>query len=152
MGLHEISAIEPSVLLIRWGDDVANIFAFTKETPPPPHTQSEATQRPTQRPCDGNNRTNLSRNRQDVHEAGKGFAEHQSHPVICRGDEVDKIMAFKDALGLAPEDAAAAHMDVGRRFQRLANESSKSQQSEYRKVGFSGRRLFLPSTSLMRVH
>jgi len=48
---------------------------------------------------------------------------------------VDKIVAFKDALGLAPEDAAAAHIDVGRRFQRLANESSKGQQAEYRKVG-----------------
>ena len=53
---------------------------------------------------------------------------------ICRGDEVEKIRAFKDALGLSFEDAAPAHIDVGRRFHRLSNESSKGQKDLYRKV------------------
>ena len=46
-----------------------------------------------------------------------------------------RIISFKDALGLGPEDAAAAHMDVGRRFQRLANEAAgRGDKAEYKKV------------------
>ena len=53
---------------------------------------------------------------------------------FCSGEEVEKIRAFKDALGLSFEDAAPAHLDVGRRFHRLSNESSKAQKDHYRKV------------------
>lgn len=53
---------------------------------------------------------------------------------LCSGDEAEKITKFKDALGLGPEDAAAAHIDVGRRFLRLANEAGKASKGEYRKV------------------
>ena len=54
---------------------------------------------------------------------------------MFRGDEVEKIVRFKDALGLTAEDAAAAHMDVGRRFQRLGNEAGgRAAKSEYKKV------------------
>ena len=55
-----------------------------------------------------------------------------------RGDEAEKITAFKDALGLDAHDAAAAHGDVGRRFARLANEADKrsGKSSEYRNVSF----------------
>jgi len=35
-----------------------------------------------------------------------------------RGDEADRIRAFKDALGLADEDAAPVHIDAGRRLMR----------------------------------
>ena len=35
-----------------------------------------------------------------------------------RGDEADKVRAFKDALGLADEDAAPVHIDAGRRLMR----------------------------------
>lgn len=52
----------------------------------------------------------------------------------CSGDEAERITKFKDALGLSPEDAAAAHIDVGRRFLRLANEAGRGAQGEYRKV------------------
>ena len=35
-----------------------------------------------------------------------------------RGDEAEKVRAFKDALGLADEDAAPVHIDAGRRLMR----------------------------------
>lgn len=50
---------------------------------------------------------------------------------------MEKVRAFKDALGLSFEDAAPAHIDVGRRFHRLSNESSKAQKDLYRKVKYS---------------
>ena len=43
---------------------------------------------------------------------------------LRRGDEADKIRAFKDALGLSDEDAAPAHIDVGRRIMRSRFEAS----------------------------
>ena len=52
---------------------------------------------------------------------------------------MEKIVRFKDALGLTAEDAAAAHIDVGRRFQRLGNEAGgRVAQSEYKKVMHGG--------------
>jgi len=39
-------------------------------------------------------------------------------PRRRRGDEADRIRAFKDALGLADEDAAPVHIDAGRRLMR----------------------------------
>ena len=53
---------------------------------------------------------------------------------LSRGEEAEKISKFKDAMGLGAEDAAAAHIDVGRRFLRLANEAGKASKGEYRKV------------------
>ena len=41
-----------------------------------------------------------------------------------RGDEADNIRAFKEALGLSDEDAAPAHIDVGRRIMRSRFEAS----------------------------
>lgn len=66
--------------------------------------------------------------------------EHDLH-AFCSGEEADKITKFKDVLGLSPEDAAAAHIDVGRRFLRLANEAGgRGAKGEYRKA----RLLFAP--------
>ncbi len=49
----------------------------------------------------------------------------------CRGDEADRIKAFKDAIGLADEDAAPVHIDVGRRIMRSRFEAgSRSGSSE----------------------
>ena len=41
-----------------------------------------------------------------------------------RGNEADSIRAFKEALGLSDEDAAPAHIDVGRRIMRSRFEAS----------------------------
>ena len=41
-----------------------------------------------------------------------------------RGNEADNIRAFKEALGLSDEDAAPAHIDVGRRIMRSRFEAS----------------------------
>ncbi|GIL58607.1 hypothetical protein Vafri_13622 [Volvox africanus] len=38
--------------------------------------------------------------------------------VQLKGDEAAKVSVFKDALGLADEDAAPVHIEVGRRFMR----------------------------------
>ncbi|EFJ41589.1 hypothetical protein VOLCADRAFT_98450 [Volvox carteri f. nagariensis] len=38
--------------------------------------------------------------------------------VQLKGDEAAKVAAFKDILGLADEDAAPVHIEVGRRFMR----------------------------------
>lgn len=43
---------------------------------------------------------------------------------FCRGDEAEKIRAFKDALGLSDEDATPVHIDVGRRIMRSRFEAS----------------------------
>lgn len=69
----------------------------------------------------------------------------------CRGDEVEKIRAFKDALGLSFEDAAPAHVDVGRRFHRLSNESSKGskEKDQYRKV-YSEPAATLPNLDIVK--
>ncbi|KAK9915263.1 hypothetical protein WJX75_006851 [Coccomyxa subellipsoidea] len=48
-----------------------------------------------------------------------------------KGDEADRIKAFKDAIGLADEDAAPVHIDVGRRIMRSRFEAgSRSGSSE----------------------
>lgn len=52
-----------------------------------------------------------------------------------RGDEVAKIRAFKDALGLSDEDIAPVHIDVGRRLSRSGFETKDRQgQFEQRKA------------------
>ena len=43
----------------------------------------------------------------------------------CRGFEPERISDFKAALGLSDENAAAVHIDVGRRFSRQRQEASK---------------------------
>ena len=43
---------------------------------------------------------------------------------LRRGDEADKVRAFKAALGLTDEDAAPTHIDVGRRIMRSRFEAS----------------------------
>lgn len=45
---------------------------------------------------------------------------------MCRGSEAEHITAFKTALGLADEDAAPVHLDVGRRILRLRYEAGSS--------------------------
>ncbi|KAK9829243.1 hypothetical protein WJX72_004725 [[Myrmecia] bisecta] len=55
--------------------------------------------------------------------------------VPLTGYEAEKIRNFKDALGLTDEDAAAVHLDVGRRFMRSRFEAgSQSEVAEQRKV------------------
>lgn len=52
-----------------------------------------------------------------------------------RGDEAEKVRSFKDALGLADEDAAPAHLDVARRLYRQGFETKdRAQQFEQRKA------------------
>jgi hypothetical protein len=52
-----------------------------------------------------------------------------------RGDEADRIRAFKDALGLSDEDAAPAHIEAGRRLSRAGFETqARSAQFEQRKA------------------
>lgn len=46
-----------------------------------------------------------------------------------RGDEADRIRAFKEALGLADEDAAPVHIDVGRRIMRSRFEAGSRRDS-----------------------
>ena len=41
-----------------------------------------------------------------------------------RGDEAERIGAFKGALGLSDEDAAPVHIDVGRRIMRSKFEAA----------------------------
>lgn len=51
------------------------------------------------------------------------------------GTEPDMIRSFKEALGITDEDAAAVHMDVGRRLSRLTFESeNKGAEAEARKA------------------
>lgn len=45
--------------------------------------------------------------------------------ALCRGFEPERISKFRDALGLSDEDAAAVHIDVGRRFSRQRQEAAK---------------------------
>lgn len=52
------------------------------------------------------------------------FTTHKAVLGLYRGDEADKIRAFKEALGLPDEDAAPAHIDVGRRIMRSRFEAS----------------------------
>lgn len=62
---------------------------------------------------------------------------HNSYFFFCsgRGNEAEKVASFKDALGISDEDAAAVHMDVGRRLARLSVESeNKLAEMEARKV------------------
>eukprot|EP00798_Chlamydomonas_sp_ICE-L_P014703 gene14703-20743_t len=52
-----------------------------------------------------------------------------------RGDEADKLIAFKNALGLPDEDAAPVHVDLGRRLYRQKDETKdRFQQFEQRKA------------------
>ncbi|CAL8468289.1 g7829 [Coccomyxa elongata] len=46
-----------------------------------------------------------------------------------KGDEADRIRAFKEALGLADEDAAPVHIDVGRRIMRSRFEAGSRRDS-----------------------
>ena len=50
--------------------------------------------------------------------------DHYVSVGLRRGDEADKVRAFKDALGLTDEDAAPTHIDVGRRIMRSRFEAS----------------------------
>jgi Chloroplast envelope transporter len=60
--------------------------------------------------------------------------------VLCvydvrSGDEAGKVAAFKDALGLADEDAAPVHIEVGRRLTRASAEvKDRAGQFEQRKA------------------
>ena len=59
----------------------------------------------------------------------------QQPQLACRGDEAERIRAFKSTLGLTDEDAAPAHVDVGRRILRERYEAgSKDTEAEGRKV------------------
>ena len=52
-----------------------------------------------------------------------------------KGDEAQRVIALKDALGLSDEDAAPAHIDVGRRLYRQGFETKdRQQQFEQRKA------------------
>lgn len=51
------------------------------------------------------------------------------------GDEAERVKTLKDALGLSDEDAASAHLDVGRRLYRQGFETKdRQQQFEQRKA------------------
>jgi hypothetical protein len=54
-----------------------------------------------------------------------------------RGDEALNIRAFKDALRLSDEDAAACHVDVARRLYRGAFETKDRFAQDEQKKGFS---------------
>lgn len=54
---------------------------------------------------------------------------------LLRGDEPEKVAGFKRALGITDEDAAAVHLDVGRRLRRVAVESEgKNAGADAKKV------------------
>ena len=55
--------------------------------------------------------------------------------MLNSGDEADKLNAFKAALGLSDEEAAPAHLDLGRRLYRQGFETKdRQQQFEQKKV------------------
>jgi hypothetical protein len=62
--------------------------------------------------------------RQEVHRTISNSKQTVNAYKPCRGNEADKIREFKTALGLADEDAAPAHIDVGRRIMRSRFEAS----------------------------
>ena len=61
----------------------------------------------------------------DWHAPSGGQELTASSWFTCRGFEPERIIKFRDALGLSDEDAAAVHIDVGRRFSRQRQEAAK---------------------------